>query len=121
MAAGSGAQERMLAELDRLKERAGMSFTQLQGAVPYSRSTLHRYFTGQAPFPRDAVVSVARVCGGDVALLMRMWEAAQSDPELGADPAAAPTGHAVQVRATTGLCLVTGSSPRSGRGGVRRP
>lgn len=97
MSAGSGAQERMLAELERLKERAGMSFAQLQSAVPYSRSALHRYFTGQAPIPRDALVSVVGACGGDVALLVRMWEAAQSDPVLGADPAVGPTGPARPV------------------------
>ncbi|MEY9932715.1 hypothetical protein ABH926_007366 [Catenulispora sp. GP43] len=89
MSPGTGAQRRMLAELEQLKERAGMSFAQFQKAVPYSRSALHRYFTGQSPIPRDALVSVVRACDGDVALLVRMWEAAQSDPELGSDSATA--------------------------------
>jgi len=66
----------MLSELERLKVRAGMSFAQLQSAVPYSRSALHRYFTGQSPIPRDAVVAVVRACGGDEAAMVRMWEAA---------------------------------------------
>ena len=88
MSAGSGAQGRMLAELGRLKRQAGMSFAQRQSVVPYSRSVLHRYFTGQAAIPREALVSVVRVCGGDVASVVRLWEAAQSDPGLGPDPAA---------------------------------
>ncbi|MEZ0106699.1 cyanate lyase [Catenulispora sp. EB89] len=76
MTASTGAQERMLSELERLKVRAGMSFAQLQSAVPYSRSALHRYFTGQSPIPRDAVVAVVHACGGDEAAMVRMWEAA---------------------------------------------
>ena len=66
----------MLSELERLKARAGMSFAQLQSAVPYSRSALHRYFTGQSPIPRDALVAVVRACGGDETALVRMWDAA---------------------------------------------
>ena len=85
MATGSGAQERMLSELERVKVRAGMSFAQLQSAVPYSRSALHRYFTGQSPIPRDALVAVVRACRGDEAAMVRMWEAAQVDPALGGD------------------------------------
>ena len=89
MSAGSRDGERMLAELERMKERAGMSFAQLQAAVPYSRSALHRYFTGQAPIPREALVWVVRACGGDLAALLRLWDAAQSDPVLGMRPVAA--------------------------------
>ncbi|WP_194912280.1 helix-turn-helix domain-containing protein [Catenulispora rubra] len=77
MTAGSGAQERMLSELERLKVGAGMSFAQLQSAVPYSRSALHRYFTGQSPIPLDALVAVVRACGGDEAAMVRIWVAAQ--------------------------------------------
>jgi hypothetical protein len=91
MTAGSGAQGRMLSELERLKVRARMSFAQLQSAVPYSRSGLHRYFTGQSPIPRDALVAVVRACGGDEAAMVRMWEAAQADPALGADTRLTPS------------------------------
>lgn len=90
MAAGSGGQERMLAELGQLKARAGMSFAQLQTVVRYSRSTLHRYFTGQAPIPRDALVSVVRACGGEVAGMVRLWDATQADAVVGAEQPVRP-------------------------------
>lgn len=97
MATGSGARDRMLAELERLKGRAGMSFAQLQGAVPYSRSALHRYFTGQAPIPREALVAVVRACGGDAATVVPLWEAAQRDPALASTGVAPVPEGAVRV------------------------
>lgn len=66
----------MLSELERLKVLAGMSFAQLQSAVPYSRSALHRYCTGQSPIPHDTLVAVMRAYGGDEAAMVRMWETA---------------------------------------------
>lgn len=99
MAAVSGAQERMLAELERLKACAGMSFAQLQTVVPYSRSTLHRYFTGQAPIPHDALVSVVRACGGEVDAMVRLWEAAQADAVVGAEQPVRPVEAAQPLEA----------------------
>lgn len=113
MVAGSGDQERMLAELERLKQRAGLSFAQLQGAVPYSRSALHRYFTGQAPIPRDALVAVVQACGGDAAEVVPLWEAAQGDPALALTGVApVPVTKRFTKRAT---------SPRSGPAALQRP
>lgn len=92
MSAAAGAQERMLAELERLKTHAGLSFAQLQATIPYSRSALHRYFTGQSAIPRDAIVAVVRACGGDEAAMVRMWEATQSEQVSRQGATSAPVG-----------------------------
>ncbi|NUR29258.1 MAG: helix-turn-helix domain-containing protein [Catenulispora sp.] len=83
----------LAAELRQLKEASGLSFSKLQSKIPYSRSALQRYLSGVQPPPRDAVIALCEVCGGDVAKLTalrdRITAAAPAAAEV-AETAAAP-------------------------------
>ncbi|NUR59203.1 MAG: helix-turn-helix domain-containing protein [Catenulispora sp.] len=79
--------QELAAELRRLKEASGLSFSKLQAKIPFSRSALQRYLSGALAPPRDAVMAIGEVCGGDLELLTAMRD--RVDAALAAGQSAA--------------------------------
>ncbi|WP_243789778.1 helix-turn-helix transcriptional regulator [Saccharopolyspora gloriosae] len=78
--------------LDDLKRRSGYSYEQIAARTHLSRSTVHRYCSGQGiPQTFGAVESIATVCGAsraELSKLHRLWE--------GPDRDSGPDGTAMQ-------------------------
>ncbi len=92
--------------LRRAKQDSGLSYSRLAGRVPYSRSTLERYVNGHLLPPRDAVVGLARACGAEPGVLIKLWERAQAEqnaaspaPPVQALPPTPPAGAPVPAAA----------------------
>ncbi|MER5795315.1 helix-turn-helix domain-containing protein [Streptomyces sp. NPDC001980] len=84
---------RLVVELRRLKDHSGLSMAALASTTGFSRSSWERYLNGRVTPPRQAVETMADVCGGDRIGLAALWEVAISDtaPGLTAPaPALAP-------------------------------
>ncbi|MFG3714550.1 ATP-binding protein [Micromonospora sp. NPDC047730] len=80
----SSPQERLVAQLARLKELSGLSLRALARQAGLSSSSLSRYLTGQLVPPWEAVVALCRAVGRDPRPLRAVWaEAARA----GAAPA----------------------------------
>jgi tetratricopeptide (TPR) repeat protein/transcriptional regulator with XRE-family HTH domain len=80
----SSPQERLVAQLTRIKELSGLSLRALAGRAGLSSSSLSRYMTGRLVPPWEAVVALCRVVSRDPRPLRAMWtEAAKA----GAAPA----------------------------------
>jgi len=80
----AGPQERLVAQLARIKELSGLSLRALAREAGLSSSSLSRYLTGRLVPPWEAVVALCRVVGRDPRPLRAMWgEAARA----GAAPA----------------------------------
>ncbi|WP_214401284.1 ATP-binding protein [Pseudonocardia lacus] len=80
----SGPQDRLVAQLVRIKELSGSSLRTLAREAGLSSSSLSRYLTGRLVPPWEAVVALCRVVGRDPRPLRVMWaEAARA----GAAPA----------------------------------
>ncbi|MFG3701795.1 ATP-binding protein [Micromonospora sp. NPDC047620] len=80
----SSPQERLVAQLARLKEVSGLSLRALARQAGLSSSSLSRYLTGQLVPPWEAVVALCRAVGRDPRPMRAVWaEAARA----GAAPA----------------------------------
>ena len=80
----SSPQERLVAQLARIKELSGLSLRALARQAGLSSSSLSRYLTGRLVPPWEAVVALCRVVGRDPRPLRAVWaEAAKA----GAAPA----------------------------------
>lgn len=70
--------------LTELKQRRGCSYEQIGRRTHLSRSTVHRYFTGQSvPGSFGVVERMALACGADkadLAALHRLWQPDQEEP-----------------------------------------
>jgi transcriptional regulator with XRE-family HTH domain len=80
------AQQRLVAELRRVKQASGLSFARLQAHTPYSRSSLERYVNGKLFPTRQAVREIARACGADPEELLRIWDVAAAEDRLATTP-----------------------------------
>ena len=80
----SSPQERLVAQLDRIKELSGLSLRALAAKAGLSSSSLSRYLTGRLVPPWEAVVALCRVVGRDPRPLRAMWAEAN---KAGAAPA----------------------------------
>jgi transcriptional regulator with XRE-family HTH domain len=65
-------------ELRALRDRTPLTLQKLSRATNISVSSLSRYFTGQALPAQETVEILGELCGGDVAQLQTLWEAAAS-------------------------------------------
>jgi tetratricopeptide (TPR) repeat protein/transcriptional regulator with XRE-family HTH domain len=79
----SSVQDRLVAQLARIKELSGLSLRALARQTGLSSSSLSRYLTGQLVPPWDAVVALCRVVGRDPRPLRALWVEAS---KAGADP-----------------------------------
>ncbi|MFK0203850.1 DUF2690 domain-containing protein [Streptomyces lavendulae] len=89
-------ERRLVAELLRLKECAGLSYEGLAERTGYSRSSWQRFLNGGKPPTRAAVEQLAEVAGGDRDRLLALWEYARETgdvplPEPRPGPEAAAT------------------------------
>lgn len=80
-----------LAELlNELKRRSGYSYEQIAGKTHFSRSSVHRYCSGQGvPATFGGIERIATVCGAsrsELTRLYRLWD------EAGSAPAGNPAG-----------------------------
>jgi len=69
----SSVQERLVAQLARIRELSGLSLRALARQAGLSSSSLSRYLTGQLVPPWDAVVALCRAVGRDPRPLRAMW------------------------------------------------
>ena len=80
----SSPQERLVAQLARIKELSGLSLRALARQTGLSSSSLSRYLTGQLVPPWEAVVALCRAVGRDPRPLRATWASAT---KAGAAPA----------------------------------
>jgi tetratricopeptide (TPR) repeat protein/transcriptional regulator with XRE-family HTH domain len=83
----------LAAELRRIKDRAGLTLSQLATRTWYSRSSLDRYMNGKVFPPRRVVEAISDSCGADTDAIIAVWERAWSrrrDRPRGADTGATP-------------------------------
>lgn len=80
----SSPQERLVAQLGRIKELSGLSLRALAAKAGLSSSSLSRYLTGRLVPPWEAVVALCRVVARDPRPLRAMWAEAT---KAGAAPA----------------------------------
>jgi transcriptional regulator with XRE-family HTH domain len=77
--AGLDESERQLvAQLRRLKDRAGLSLAALAAKTSYSSSSWERYLNGKKPVPRGAAEELAEVCGAPVERVLVLHEVAET-------------------------------------------
>ncbi|MFD3519853.1 DUF2690 domain-containing protein [Streptomyces sp. NPDC058653] len=69
---------RLVEELRRSKDAAGISLAALAAATSYSKSSWERYLNGAQLPPADAVRALAVRAGTDPARLLTLWELAES-------------------------------------------
>ncbi|MFD4506315.1 peptidoglycan-binding protein [Streptomyces sp. NPDC058457] len=69
---------RLVVELRRLKDHSGLSMAALASRTGFSKSSWERYLNGKVTPPRQAVETMADVCGGDRIGLAALWEVATS-------------------------------------------
>ncbi|MET9852297.1 helix-turn-helix domain-containing protein [Streptomyces sp. NPDC006450] len=75
-AALDGREQRLVAELRRLKDHSGLSLAALAAKTGYSRSSWERYLNGKQPVPREAVEELAAVCGVEPTRLVVLHDVA---------------------------------------------
>ncbi|HEX6686830.1 MAG TPA: tetratricopeptide repeat protein [Candidatus Limnocylindrales bacterium] len=80
----SSVQDRLLAQLTKIKELSGLSLRALARQTGLSSSSLSRYLAGQLVPPWEAVVALCRVVGRDPRPLRALWVEAS---KAGAEPA----------------------------------
>ncbi|MEQ4305614.1 tetratricopeptide repeat protein [Plantactinospora sp. B6F1] len=77
----SGPQDRLVAQLARIKELSGLSLRALARQTGLSSSSLSRYLTGRLVPPWEAVVALCRAVGRDPRPLRPVWvEATKAGP-----------------------------------------
>ncbi|MFC8194274.1 helix-turn-helix domain-containing protein [Streptomyces sp. NPDC057298] len=68
----------LVVQLRQLKDHSGLSLAALASRTSYSKSSWERYLNGKVVPPRQAVETMADVCGGDRINLTALWEVASS-------------------------------------------
>lgn len=99
----------LLQELRVLKERTGLSLAALSARTHFSKSSWHRYLSGDKPPPRSAVEALARAAGADAASVLHLWEAVHE--AAGRQPTPIADGPATHAQ---GACMPA-SPPRADR------
>lgn len=72
------AERQLVAQLRRLKDRAGLSLAVLAAKTSYSSSSWERYLNGKKPVPRAAAEELAEVCGAPAERLLVLHEVAET-------------------------------------------
>ncbi|MFI6654972.1 helix-turn-helix domain-containing protein [Streptomyces sp. NPDC050523] len=72
------AERQLVAQLRRLKDRAGLSLAALAAKTSYSSSSWERYLNGKKPVPRGAAEELAEVCGAPAERLLVLHEVAET-------------------------------------------
>ncbi|MGW2371805.1 MULTISPECIES: helix-turn-helix domain-containing protein [Kitasatospora] len=82
--------DRLASELQSLKSGSGLTYARLSERTHYAKSSWERWVNGKQFPPRDAVQSIASVCGGDAEHLLELWRLADSRRITFTAPGAAP-------------------------------
>ncbi|MEU3610714.1 peptidoglycan-binding protein [Streptomyces sp. NPDC006872] len=80
----------LVEHLRRLKDHSELSMRQLATKTGYSQKSWERYLGGRSLPPREAVETLARICGDDPVRLLALHEVA-ADTWPGPRPTASPT------------------------------
>lgn len=84
---------RLAAVLQQLRQRTGMSLTQLANATTYSRSSWERYLNGKSLPPRSAVKELCHLAGEPADHALALLDIARTHrPEDGTPTKATPSG-----------------------------
>jgi tetratricopeptide (TPR) repeat protein/transcriptional regulator with XRE-family HTH domain len=83
--------EELAGRLRQLRDLTGRSLRELALDMHVSRSSLSRYFSGQAVPPWTTVVALCRAAGRDPRHLRELWERAQGAPQPPAPAASSST------------------------------
>ncbi|WP_440068628.1 ATP-binding protein [Streptosporangium sp. OZ121] len=121
--------EELAGQLRQLRDLTGRSLRELAGDVRASRSSLSRYFSGQAVPPWPTVVALCKAAGHDPRPLREMWERARDEPQAGVTAIppvrndlprdiAAFTGRREELAALLGAARDTQMVAIDGMGGV---
>ncbi|MFD8706765.1 helix-turn-helix domain-containing protein [Kitasatospora sp. NPDC059648] len=70
--------DQLAGELQSLKSGSGLTYARLSERTHYAKSSWERWVNGKQFPPRDAVQSIASVCGGDAERLLELWRLADS-------------------------------------------
>ncbi|MFI9323625.1 helix-turn-helix domain-containing protein [Kitasatospora aureofaciens] len=70
--------DQLASELQSLKSGSGLTYARLSERTHYAKSSWERWVNGKQFPPRDAVQSIASVCGGDAERLLDLWRLADS-------------------------------------------
>lgn len=108
---------RLAAELRRLREQAGLSFTELAEQTPYSRSAWQRYLTAKVLPPWTAVRDLCRLAGEPEPRLRALWELAESAFRGRGVVMAEPSERAAERKPEPG----TGPAPKPEQGTKTEP
>ncbi|MEV7603611.1 helix-turn-helix transcriptional regulator [Kitasatospora sp. NPDC089797] len=84
--------DRLAGELQSLKSGSGLTYARLSERTHYAKSSWERWVNGKQFPPRDAVQSIASVCGGDAEQLLELWRLAESRRVLSTPPGAPVPG-----------------------------
>ncbi|MER7667040.1 helix-turn-helix transcriptional regulator [Kitasatospora sp. NPDC096128] len=101
--------DRLAGELQSLKNGSGLTYARLSERTHYAKSSWERWVNGKQFPPRDAVQSIAVVCGGDARLLLELWQLAESRRLMLAAPGVPGPGSGP----------VPGAGPTAGSAGAR--
>ncbi|MFF4015064.1 helix-turn-helix domain-containing protein [Streptomyces sp. NPDC001843] len=105
------AHRRLLDELRRLKGRHGWTFAQLARKTGYSATSWHRYLSGRAMPPWEAVDALGPLAAQEHSRLLALWEVAAT--AVARQPAPGRTGLPARA-AKTAAPAATGAAPRPG-------
>ncbi|MFE7172385.1 helix-turn-helix domain-containing protein [Streptomyces sp. NPDC057616] len=100
------AERQLVAQLRRLKDRAGLSLAALAARTSYSSSSWERYLNGKKPVPRGAAEELAELCGTPAERLLVLHEVAgtararRTEPAPASDAADRPPGRTRRARWT---------------------
>ncbi|MFF4505169.1 peptidoglycan-binding protein [Streptomyces sp. NPDC001401] len=98
------AERQLVAQLRRLKDRAGLSLAALAAKTSYSSSSWERYLNGKKPVPRAAAEELAEVCGAPAERLLVLHEVAETaraQRTATIDDEPRPTRRTTRLRRTT--------------------
>ncbi|MFF4490585.1 helix-turn-helix domain-containing protein [Streptomyces sp. NPDC001544] len=105
------AHRRLLDELRRLKRRHGWTLAQLARKTGYSATSWHRYLSGRAMPPWEAVDALGRLASQERSRLLALWEVAAT--AVARQPAPGRTGLPPRAAKAT-AAAATGAAPRPG-------
>ncbi|MFJ7159322.1 helix-turn-helix domain-containing protein [Streptomyces sp. NPDC101118] len=88
MSVPTTAEDRLVREMRRMKESAGLSYEKLAALTHYSRSSWERFLNGKKPVTRQVVEQLVTALGDEPNQLLDLWARARLEAGDTARPAA---------------------------------
>ncbi|MFI8099521.1 helix-turn-helix domain-containing protein [Streptomyces sp. NPDC086023] len=89
MSVPTTAEDRLVREMRRMKESAGLSYEKLAALTHYSRSSWERFLNGKKPVTRQVVEQLVTALGDEPNQLLDLWARARLEAGAPAHPAPA--------------------------------